>query len=124
MVNTWKDSWFAEEGERVLYLLPRAWTDETLPITIAPQPKSLVRIMVGRAEIITPQTQRELTDTLTKAAAGDAAAHREAIRELTKLGRFAEPALQLANVQSKTNPLELYGFDLLPDAAALTLSQK
>jgi hypothetical protein len=28
MVNTWKDSWFTEEGDRVLYILPRAWTDD------------------------------------------------------------------------------------------------
>ena len=30
MVDTWKSSWFAEDGTRVLYVLPRAWTDRTL----------------------------------------------------------------------------------------------
>jgi hypothetical protein len=29
MVNTWRDSWFAENGVRVLYLLPEPWTDRT-----------------------------------------------------------------------------------------------
>ena len=28
MVNTWKDTWFTDDGVRVLYLLPRPWTDE------------------------------------------------------------------------------------------------
>src|SRR5205823_11569620 len=54
MVNTWKDSWFAEDGLRVLYVLPREWTDRTLPLTIAPAPRDLVRVMVGRAEVLTP----------------------------------------------------------------------
>src|SRR5437588_10159859 len=52
MVKTWDDSWFAEEGTRVLYILPREWTDRTLPLTITPQPSKMVRVMVGRAEII------------------------------------------------------------------------
>jgi len=30
MVNTWRDSWFEEDGLRVLYTLPREWTDRTL----------------------------------------------------------------------------------------------
>ena len=38
MVNTWQDQWFAEEGTRVLYLLPRAWTDRTLPLQVSPRP--------------------------------------------------------------------------------------
>src|SRR5262249_19136084 len=53
MVNTWKDSWFAEDGLRVLYLLPRAWTDRTLPLTLQPIPSEVVRVMVGRAEVLT-----------------------------------------------------------------------
>jgi hypothetical protein len=118
MVNTWRDSWFTEEGERVLYLLPRAWTDATLPINFAPQPEGLVRVMVGRAEIITPKSQRELAEALTGAAAGDAAARKLAIRKLETLGRFAEPALQLANVHTNSSGLEIYGFGLLPEVAS------
>ena len=118
MVNTWKDSWFTEEGERVLYILPRTWTDETLPIYFMPQPRNLVRVMVGRAEIITPQSQRELKAVLTKAATGDAAAHELAIFRLQKFGRFAEPALLLANVHTNSNQPEIYGFGLLPEVAS------
>ena len=97
MVDTWKDSWFAEPGDRVLYLLPRAWTDETLPMTLNPQPEKLVRVMVGRAEIITPKTVAELSGNLTKAAKGDTDGRKTAAQEIKALGRFAEPALRLAN---------------------------
>src|SRR6185295_8646373 len=31
MVKTWRDSWMEEKGLRVLYVLPRAWTDRILP---------------------------------------------------------------------------------------------
>ena len=36
MVQTWRDSWFEEQGLRVLYLLPRSWTDQVLPLSIVP----------------------------------------------------------------------------------------
>ena len=84
MVNTWKDSWFTEEGARVLYILPRAWTDETLPITMTPQPNELTRVMVGRAEIIAPEVEMNLYQLLTKAQNGDAAARAESANELKK----------------------------------------
>ncbi|EEF61253.1 conserved hypothetical protein [Pedosphaera parvula Ellin514] len=96
MVNTWKDSWLEEEGMRVLYILPRPWTDGTLPITIKPQPKELVRVMVGRAEIIPPDIQHNLAAKLLKAGQGDAQAGDEAQAALKKLGRFAEPAFYKA----------------------------
>jgi hypothetical protein len=118
MVNTWRDSWFTEDGERVLYLLPRSWTDETLPANLAPKPKDFVRVMVGRAEIIIPKVQQELADTLTKAATGDVAAHNSAAQQLKRLGRFAEPALQLANVHASPSKPEIYGFGLLPELAS------
>ena len=94
MVNTWKDSWFSEDGVRVLYILPRAWTDQTLPMTLKPQPSELVRVMVGRAELLTPATEKRLHESLTRASHGDAAAREQALAELKKLGRFAEPTLQ------------------------------
>jgi hypothetical protein len=117
MVNTWKDSWFTEEGERVLYVLPRTWTDETLPLTLDPKPEKLTRVMVGRAEIITPDAEMNLFKTLTKAQNGDADARIQAIAQLKQFGRFAEPALQLANHHSsQTNVMNL-GFELLNNTA-------
>ena len=39
MVKTWKDSWFAEDGVRILYVLPQSWTERTLPMLLNPTPQ-------------------------------------------------------------------------------------
>jgi hypothetical protein len=101
MVNTWKDSWFAEDGVRVLYILPRDWTDRTLPLSIQPAPKELVRVMVGRAEVLTPALEKTLADEVTKAGTNDREAREHLSAELKKLGRFAQPALSLATKGAK-----------------------
>lgn len=95
MVETWKDSWFAEDGTRVLYLLSRGWTDRTLPIQLSPQPQELARVMVGRAELIPPGAQAILCQLLKAASTGDPRARLQASAELSRLGRFAEAALGL-----------------------------
>jgi len=99
MVKTWSKSWFAEEGARVLYILPRGWTDETLTLTLNPKPRQLVRVMVGRAEIITPALQTEIVALMKLNQTGDKAASERLQGYWTKLGRFAGPAAQLASQQ-------------------------
>jgi hypothetical protein len=101
MVNTWRDSWFEEDGLRVLYTLPREWTDRTLPLTLDPKPRELVRVMVGRAEVFTPATEKKLSDALALAQKGDSEARAVVMSECKKLGRFAEPAL--SKLRSKSN---------------------
>lgn len=96
MVKTWDHAWFTEEGVRVLYLLPRPWTDEILPLTLNPKPRELVRVMVGRAEIIPPATVKELAPVIARSNSGDAAAREQITAFVHKYGRFAGPALQLA----------------------------
>jgi hypothetical protein len=103
MVKTWNDSWFQEEGVRVLYVLPRQWTDHTLPLTIEPAPREVVRVMVGRAEVITPTAEKELFDFLTRAGQGDSSAREQALVQFRKMGRFAEPAYRLV---AKNLPLQ------------------
>ncbi len=93
MIKTWRDSWF-EEGLRVFYILPRTATDNVLPVTIEPAPAELVRVLVGRAEVITPemesavQRQVKLLENSSRKVRADAVA---AIREY---GRFSEPILK------------------------------
>ena len=113
MVKTWKDSWFQEDGIRVLYLLPRAWTDETLPMAMIPAPAEAVRIMVGRAEVLTPETERTLVGLLEKAKQGDADAPDQVRSLLRGLGRFAEPAFYRAFARVKPQP------DQVPKLVAL-----
>jgi hypothetical protein len=96
MVQTWKDSWFEEDGLRVLYVLPRAWTDRTLPLTLSPAPQNLVRVMVGRAELLTPALEQGLAQALDKARQGDTTARTHAMQTFRRLGRFGEAALRLA----------------------------
>jgi hypothetical protein len=98
MVDTWKDSWFTDEGERVFYILPCVWTDEILPMTLSPAPEKLVRVMVGRAEILTPQRVAGLRQIMLEAETGDATARARSTNELKALGRFSGAALQLAHL--------------------------
>jgi hypothetical protein len=96
MMKTWGDFWFSEEGLRVLYVLPRKWTDGVLPLTFAPAPRALVRVMIGRAEVLTPQIEEALAVEVNRFISGDEAAKNQAIQNARGLGlgRFAEAALR------------------------------
>lgn len=63
MIETWRDSWF-EEGTRVFYLVPNAFVDDILPLSVAPTPASVVRTFVGRLEVFTPATLRRLGEAI------------------------------------------------------------
>ena len=95
MVNTWQDQWYAEEGTRVLYLLPRAWTDRTLQLQVTPQPDSVVRVMVGRAELFTPAVEQELKKQILTFRTGDEKAKARAVDGVRalRLGRFLSAAM-------------------------------
>ena len=93
MVKTWRDSWF-EEGLRVFYILQRPTTDAILPIAIKPEPTELVRVLVGRLEIITPEMELAIQAAAKKFVEGTAESRAEAIKSLQPYGRFAEPVLR------------------------------
>jgi hypothetical protein len=92
MVDTWTRSYFLHEGLRVLYVAPREWADELLPIVIEPQPLELVRTFVGRVEVITPYDEMELTERVAQLETTTETAH----WLQAELGRFAEPKLRRA----------------------------
>ena len=73
--------------------------------------------MVGRAEIITPGVETNLFQTLTKARNGAADARFQATAQLKQLGRFAEPALQLANRHAIQTNIVTLGYELLSGSA-------
>lgn len=93
MIKTWRDSWF-EEGMRVFYILPRKVTDEILPVTIEPRPAELVRILVGRAEVITPQMEKTVQQQISLLRNPSPQVRETAMREIRKYGRFSEPILK------------------------------
>src|SRR4051794_3248224 len=45
MVNTWRTSWFGENGTRLLYLVPSKQTDKLLPLKVEPAPDERVRLL-------------------------------------------------------------------------------
>lgn len=95
MVATWRGLWFREEGDRVLALLPRAWVDQVLPLTLTPAPEKLERVFVARFELFTPEREAALVallDSLTTDAPTPASL---AALDALSLGRFADGALDL-----------------------------
>jgi hypothetical protein len=96
MVKTWDHAWFGEEGTRLLYLVPRAKTDEVLPLTVEPKPEEVVRVLVGRHDFLTPEQEASADQQLKRLRAAEAEA--QAAREaLGTLGRFSPEARRLAS---------------------------
>lgn len=104
MVNTWKSSWFGEQGTRLLYFVPQPLTDRLLPLTVDPKPAETVRVLVGRLDLMTPEQETEITKLVRESAAARGAAWHLAREQeqplkyplpdsIRKLGRLAEPAL-------------------------------
>lgn len=92
MVDTWTHSYFRTPGLRLLYVLPREWTDELLPIAIEPQPDALVRTLVGRIEILTAADE----DAYRAIARDAVAANDRHLPLAVSNDRFAEPKLRRA----------------------------
>jgi hypothetical protein len=59
MLETWHDSWF-EEGMRVIYLMPGAAVDTVLPLNVSPRPAEIERVFVGRAELLSPWSEKTI----------------------------------------------------------------
>ena len=115
MVKTWRDSWFAEPGVRVLYTLPREWTDRTLPLRLDPKPMEIVRVMVGRAEVITSAMESAVLAQF-KRFIGSPADGRAAIARETRdmgLGRFLEPTVLRLKGRVPDQQFNTLGFTFL-----------
>jgi hypothetical protein len=93
MVRTWQDSWF-EEGARLFYIAPAEVVNANLPLTISPAPSAVGRVFVGRMELVTAATKRDVKNALQ---AGD-----EAILEA--YGRFLEPIAD--RILAETQPVD------------------
>lgn len=95
MVETWRKTWFRENGDRILSLVPQATVDAMLPLKITPAPEKTVRVFVARIEMLAPEREERLVDLLNSDKAVDAAA----FEEFTSLGlgRFASGAMAIAS---------------------------
>jgi hypothetical protein len=89
MLETWRNTWF-EEGSRLFYIVPSSFVETILPLSINPAPAHVTRVFVGRIELVSPTTQKAVTDAL--------AAHDKAT--LAKYSRFLEPILAVIRGKS------------------------
>ena len=94
MVNTWTSSYFQTEGIRVLFALPQSWTDAFIPMNVQPQPKQVVRVMVGRLELLTADRERRAEEAIGTLGHPDSKRSSEAFAYLREQGRYVEPILR------------------------------
>lgn len=94
MVNTWRTSYFETEGVRVLFIMPQGWTNAFIPMKLDPKPTQLVRVMVGRTELLTAGREKKFADAVRDLAAPDAAVRERAFETLREQGRYVEPMLR------------------------------
>lgn len=107
MIHTWASSWFNEQGTRMFYLVPQAVTDRELPLHVSPRPDELLRVMVGRVEIMSATEEQRLLQVVKQAAEQRTNEFNQQLAngietpvvpiivpdEFRDLGRLAEPAL-------------------------------
>jgi hypothetical protein len=94
MVNTWRTSYLTTDGIRVLFLLPQSWTDRFIPMKIDPRPDEVVRVMVGRIELLTPERERLVEEAIARLASPDPIAREDAFATLRDQGRYVEPIVR------------------------------
>ncbi len=102
VVKTWREAWFGEEGTRVLYILPDELTAELLPLRVEPKPTSLVRVLVGRHDVLTPEREKQIDSWVTQvrdSATEKTPQHRAAETSLARLGRYQTAAYRAAETR-------------------------
>jgi hypothetical protein len=94
MVNTWASSYFQTDGIRVLFVLPQSWTDAFIPMTVIPRPEQVVRVMVGRIEMLTPEREQLAESAVRSLSDANATKREEAFAFLREQGRYVEPIIR------------------------------
>lgn len=113
MVSTWSRAWFASEGTRVIYCVPRHDVDALLPLQIRPAPDEIVRVLVGRIEFMTPETETAVETALKERVSADAATRDRAMARLARLDRFLEPHVRRVVGKTADAAARKSGEDLL-----------
>ena len=113
MVNTWTSSYFKTDGTRVLFVMPQSWTDRFIPMQIKPQPQSLVRVMVGRLELLDAGRERRAEASIRELSASDAAERERAFAALRAEGRYVEPIVRRVLATTKDDSVRTLARRLL-----------
>ena len=93
MVATWRDSWF-EEGARLFYIAPKTLINEVLPLQVKPNPIDVARVFVGRIELVTATTMKDVKEAIV---AND-------FSGFARYQRFMGPIT--ARIRAETQPLQ------------------
>jgi hypothetical protein len=101
MVKTWSQDWFGEDGTRVLYVVAEALTNDLLPIKIDPKPDQMVRVLVGRHDLLTPEREREVEALVRQLNAPSNEVAQAADKLLNKMGRYRWAAQTAAATKLK-----------------------
>jgi hypothetical protein len=80
----------------VLFVLPQSWTDRFIPMRITPQPEQLVRVMVGRVELLDRARESRAEEAIGALASSDAQVRERAFELLRSEGRYVEPIVRRA----------------------------
>ena len=113
MVNTWRNSYFTTDGIRVLFVLPQSWTDRFIPMKVDPRPDELVRVMVGRIELLTPERERAAETAVSSLASPDPKVRELAFSMLRDQGRYVEPIVRRTMQSSSDEGVRLLSRRLL-----------
>lgn len=125
MVKTWRSSWFGEAGTRLFYMVPTAITEKLLPLKVEPKPAETVRVLVGRMEIMPPETEQKVLELvrtsyaervqqIKKAQAAQKAAGPVIwSKELASLGRLTEPALARVRAIAPEREIRIHAAELI-----------
>jgi len=94
MVETWRKTWFRENGDRILSLVPEKTVDAMLPLKITPVPEKTTRVFVARIEMLSPDREEQLISLMNSTQAVDGKDF-EKFKSLG-LGRFGNGAIGIA----------------------------
>ncbi|MEP0844997.1 MAG: hypothetical protein HRF43_20030 [Phycisphaerae bacterium] len=102
LLNTWDQSYFKTAGQRLFYLVPRAWTDYHLPLELS-VPAQVARVMVARTELVTPGQRTLLEAVVAGRSAQEQRLQAAAAEAYRRLGRFRD-ALIADHDQRSSSP--------------------
>ena len=91
MLATWGEQWYGEPGQRIFSIVPKPIIEQTLPLSVTPTPKEIVRVFVHRAEILTNEAWEILEYSMDPTTS---APNARAQIAATELGRFAYGAVE------------------------------
>ena len=113
IVEIWKEEFFQVDGVRVLALLPRAFYDTLIPITIKPAPKEMARVLVAHVECLDVELQAMVAAAIEKFSSDSIEEREVAAQKIRELGALAEHQVRRAAERAKDEEVKSRLLELL-----------